>query len=84
MIKTFSLDLNLLKVWFKLSLESSNCRKLLFNFCKAQLIESRRSAKISKRKKAITYPFKAQIAIRFFPIFKGHYKLTLGRVFKAF
>ena len=31
MIKTFSLGLDLLKVWFNVSLESSNCRKLLFN-----------------------------------------------------
>ena len=31
MIKTFILDLNLLKVCFNVSLESSNCRKLLFN-----------------------------------------------------
>ena len=83
MIKTFSLDLNLLKFWFKLSLESSNCRKLLFNFYKARSIESRISAKISKCKKAITYPFEAQIAIPFFPIFKGHHKLTLGRVFRV-
>ena len=66
MIKTFCLGLDLLKVWFKLSLESSNCIKLLFNFYKAQSIEnyiqsieSRKSAKISKRTKAITYPFKS-------------------------
>ena len=31
MIKTFSLGLDLLKVCFSVSLESSNCRKLLFN-----------------------------------------------------
>ena len=29
MIKTFSLGLDLLKVWFNVSLESSSCRKLL-------------------------------------------------------
>ena len=40
MIKTFSLGLDLLKVWFKFSLESSNYKKLLFNFYKAQLIEN--------------------------------------------
>ena len=40
MIKTFSLGLDLLKVWFKLSLESSNCKKFLFNFCKARSIEN--------------------------------------------
>ena len=57
MIKTFSLDLDLLKVWFNLSLESES-------------IESRRSAKISKRKKAITYPFEAQITISFFQYLK--------------
>ena len=39
MIKTFSLGLDLLKVWFNVSLELSNCRKLLFNFCTARLIE---------------------------------------------
>ena len=39
MIKTFSLSLDLLKVWFNVSLELSNCKKLLFNFCKAQSIE---------------------------------------------
>ena len=39
MIKTFSLGLDLLKVWFNVSLESSNYRKLLFNFCKAQSIK---------------------------------------------
>ena len=31
MIKTFSLGLDLLKVCFNVSLELSNCRKLLFN-----------------------------------------------------
>ena len=73
MIKTFSLGLDLLKVWFKLSLELRNCKKLLFNLCKAQSIEnyirsieSCRKAKISKHKKAITYPFEAQITIPFF------------------
>ena len=39
-IKTFSLDLGLLKVWFDVSLESSNCRKLLFNSCKVRSIEN--------------------------------------------
>ena len=43
MIKTFSVGLYLLKVWFNVNLELSNCRKLLFNFCKAQLIENRGS-----------------------------------------
>ena len=38
MVKTFSLGLEVLKVWFNVRLESSNYRKLLFNFCKAQLI----------------------------------------------
>ena len=70
MIKTFSLGLDLLKVWFKLSLELRNCRKLLFNFCKAQSIESCRSVKINKRKKAITSLFESQIAIRFFQYLK--------------
>ena len=41
MIKTFSLGLDLLKVWFNVSLESSNCRKLLFNFYKARSIEEK-------------------------------------------
>ena len=40
MIKTFSLGLDLLKVWFDVSLELSNYGKLLFNFCKARLIEN--------------------------------------------
>ena len=40
--------------------------------------------KINKRKKAITYSFEAQITNRFFPVFKGHYKLTLGRVLRVF
>ena len=31
----------LLKVWLCEKLESSNCRKLLFNFCKARSIETR-------------------------------------------
>ena len=39
MIKTFSLGLDLLKVWFNVSLELSNCRKLLFSFCKTRSIE---------------------------------------------
>ena len=39
-IKTFSLGLGLLKVWFDVGLESSNCRKLLFNSCKARSIEN--------------------------------------------
>ena len=39
MIKTFILGLDLLKVWFNVNLESSNCSKLLFNFCKARSIE---------------------------------------------
>ena len=30
----------LLKVWLCVKLESSNCRKLLFNFCKARSIEN--------------------------------------------
>ena len=30
----------LLKVWFCVKLELSNCRKLLFNFCKARSIEN--------------------------------------------
>ena len=66
MIKTFILGLDLLKVWFKLSLELSNYKKLLFNFCKAQLIESRRLAKIIKHKQVMTYLFEALITIRFF------------------
>ena len=41
MIKTFSLGLDLLKVWFNVSLESNNCRKLLFNFCKTRSTEIR-------------------------------------------
>ena len=47
-----------------------------------RLIESCLSTKISKRKKSITFPFEAQIAIYFFAVFKGHYKLTLGGVFR--
>ena len=39
MIKTFSLGLDLLKVWFNVSLKSSNCRKFLFNFYKTRSIE---------------------------------------------
>ena len=77
MIKTFSLGLDLLKVWFKLRLESSNCQKLLFNFYKARSIknyirsiESCKLTKISKRKKATTYLFEAQIAIYFFQYLK--------------
>ena len=35
MIKTFSLGLDVLKVWFDVGFVSSNCKKLLFNFCKA-------------------------------------------------
>ena len=38
--------------------------------------------KISKHKKPITCLFEAQITILFFPVFKGHYKLTLDRVFR--
>ena len=41
-------------------------------------------SKINKRKKAITYPFEAQIASRFFSVFKGHYKLTFRGVLKVF
>ena len=41
-------------------------------------------SKISKYKKAITYPFEAQIASRFFLVFKGHYKLTFRGVLKVF
>ena len=41
-------------------------------------------SKISKRKKAITNLFEAQIASRFFPVFKGHYKLSLGGVLRVF
>ena len=39
--------------------------------------------KINKRKRPITCPFEAQIAILFFffTVFKGHYKLTLNKVF---
>ena len=40
MIKTFSFILDLLKVCLSVKLESSNCRKLLLNFCKAQSIEA--------------------------------------------
>ena len=40
MIKTFSLGLDMLKFWFKVRLESSNCRKLPFIFCKARSIEN--------------------------------------------
>ena len=39
--QTFSLILDLLKVCLCVKLESSNCRKLLFNFCKARSIKSR-------------------------------------------
>ena len=55
MIKTFSLGLDLLKVWFNVSLESSNCRKLPFNFYKARSIENRGSGifyRISKSAQA--------------------------------
>ena len=41
-------------------------------------------SKISKRRKAITYLFEAQIASCSFPVFKGHYKLTLGGVLRVF
>ena len=41
MIKTFNLDLGCSKCMFNVKLESSNCRKLLFNFCKARSIETR-------------------------------------------
>ena len=40
MIKTLNLGLDLLKVWFNVSFEFSNCKKLLFNFCKARSIEN--------------------------------------------
>ena len=40
MIKTFSLGLDVLKVWFDVGFVSSNCKKLLFNFCKAQSIKN--------------------------------------------
>ena len=43
MIKTFSLGLDVLKVWFDVSFVLSNCWKLLFYFCKAQSIENRGS-----------------------------------------
>ena len=39
MIKTFSLVLDLLKVCFNVSLESSNCKKIIVQFYKAQSIE---------------------------------------------
>ena len=39
MIKIFSLSLDLLKVCFNVSLESSNYRKLTVQFCKAQMIK---------------------------------------------
>ena len=39
MIKTFSLGLDLVKVCFNVSLESSNCRKITAQFCKARSIE---------------------------------------------
>ena len=41
MIKTFSLDLDLLKVCFNVSLESSNCRKLLFNSTRLDQLKNR-------------------------------------------
>ena len=45
-------------------------------------IRSHKLAKISKHKKPKTCPFKTQIAIPFFPIFKGYYKLTLEVVYR--
>ena len=41
MIKTFSLGLDLLKVWFNVRLESSNCRKLLFNSARLDQLKNR-------------------------------------------
>ena len=38
----------------------------LIDTCDFRSIENRISAKISKRKKAITWPFESQIASRFF------------------
>ena len=49
-----------------------------------RLVKSRRSTKISKRKKFITCSFETQIVIFFFlAVFKGHYKLTLKGVFRV-
>ena len=41
MIKTMSLGLGLLKVCFNVSLESSNCRKLLFNSARLDQLKNR-------------------------------------------
>ena len=51
-----------------------------------RLVKSRRSTKISKRKKFITCLFETQIKFFFFfflAVFKGHYKLTLKGVFRV-
>ena len=41
MIKTMSLGLGLPKVCFNVSLESSNCRKLLFNYARLDRSKNR-------------------------------------------
>ena len=60
---------------------SSGWKKMsykLFHFIGTRSIENCISTKISKRKKPITWPFWSPNREPFFPIFKEHYKLTLG------
>ena len=61
MIKTFILDLNLLKVCFNVSLESSNCRKLLFNSTRLDRSKNRLNrSKIADQKVSAVFSNTAQ------------------------
>ena len=61
MIKTFVLYLNLLKVCFNVSLESSNCRKLLFNSARLDRSKNRLDrSKIADQKVSIVFSNAAQ------------------------
>ena len=68
----------------ELQSDSLDCYLIALDRCSIaiQLVKSRISSKISKLKRHITCPFEAQTTIPFFPVFKRHYKLTLGLVFK--
>ena len=77
MIKTFNLGLDLFKVWFNISLKSSNCKKLLFNFCKTRSIENRRSEIFCRISKCSPSPY--DLVKCFTPNIKGKTLVTLEK-----